>query len=334
MWRPYDTEYGKVRYGKKGDGGYVIANSSFGAKAIFGYGVDRDVSFENELSSKWNVPAFVFDHTITSKPRTGPNVQFVPEGIAAEDRAPCFTLEKHLKQFGYENSEILLKMDVENCEWDVLRGADLSRVTQLVIEMHEMERAPKDVLHKLFSQFWLIHIHGNNSHCQSSFWVDRVRRMPRYIECTWVRKDLVKAVPSTSAYPTSLDSKNRPDVQDLDLTHLWTPIKAPVSFVAASPCQEEIIKSFMCREDEVVSDVTKARHDWVVRFVEGDVVSVRFLIEIDTLIKESFHSHIDVAVSHRGVVVCEPRIWNRHRNTGVTPVKTHVVQLYSTLGAR
>jgi hypothetical protein len=110
MWRPYDTEVGKARYGKTGDGGYVILNSALGAKAIFGYGVDRDVSFENQLSSGWNIPAFVFDHTITDVPEIGPGVKFIPEGIAPVNQAPCFTLEKHLRQFGFENSEIILKI--------------------------------------------------------------------------------------------------------------------------------------------------------------------------------------------------------------------------------
>jgi hypothetical protein len=334
MWRPYDTEVGKARYGKNGDGGYVILDSALGAKAIFGYGVDRDVSFENKLSSRWNIPAFVFDHTITDIPEIGPGVKFVPEGIAPVDQAPCFTLEKHLRQFEFENSEIILKMDIENCEWDVLRTADLSRVTQLVIEMHDMDTAPKEVLYKLFKNFWLVHIHGNNSHCQATYWVDRVRRMPRYIECTWVRKDLVsQVVPSTSPYPTVLDVKNRADVPELDLTHLWTPVKYPISFVAATPAHEEILKELVCREDEIVTHVNHAKNDWVMVFKPGDVISVRLVNELHTLIRPGC-SHIEIAVSYRGVVKCEIRLWNRRDNANVLTSPSNMVQLYSTLGAR
>ena len=335
MWRPYDTEFKKARYGKVGDGGYVILDSALGAKAILGYGVDTDVSFENQLSSKWNIPAFVFDHTIKTVPKLGPLVQFVPEGIAASDSPPCFTLDKHLRQFGLENSEIILKMDVENCEWDVLRTADLSKVTQLVIEMHEMDKAPTDVLKKLFKNFWLVHIHGNNSHCQATYWVDRVRRMPRYIECTWVRKDLVKqAVMTNEMYPTALDSKNRFDVPELEMSQLWLPIKYPISFVCSESHQKEVLMALMCREDQIVRQVENAVNDWVMIFMPGDVVSVRLVNELDQLIRDAGCSHIALAVSHRGVVEYEVRLQNKHQNTGLSKSKTNVVQLYSTLGAR
>ena len=39
-----------------------------GAIHLLGYGVDKDISFENELTDAWGIKAHIFDHTIAEVP--------------------------------------------------------------------------------------------------------------------------------------------------------------------------------------------------------------------------------------------------------------------------
>lgn len=333
MWQPYDCEISKARYGPERDGGYVILDSPLGAKAIFGYGVDKDVSFENQLSEKWGIPAFVFDHTIDEAiPPLGPNVKFIPEGVGAEDVGPCFTVAKHVKQFGFEGQDIILKMDVENCEWDVLRGADLSHVAQLIIELHEIQDAPKDVIKKLFDTFYMVHIHANNCHNQPIFWIDRVRRMPRFVECTFVRKDLIKEpVPSTIDYPTPLDRANRSDEEDLKMD-FWKPIKTPFSFVVASNEQREVLSRLVCPEDEIIDDFDKVKNDWVFVFRPDDIVPVDIIASLgDGVDGESAIFQIKTPVCCNGPISNEVRIYNRNPKTGQSAMSNRPIYNLKTV---
>jgi hypothetical protein len=85
-FRPFDVDgYSKKRYGRDEDGGYVILDAPLGATHILGYGVDKDVSFENQLTEAWSIKAHVFDHTIDEIPPTGAEVTYVKEGIGAKD---------------------------------------------------------------------------------------------------------------------------------------------------------------------------------------------------------------------------------------------------------
>jgi len=250
---PFDVvPDGKMkRYGRDEDGGYVIYDDPLGAKHLLGYGVDKDVSFENELTEAWGIEAHIFDHTIDEVPLTGSNVKYVKEGIGATDAPPLFSLENHVKRFVPDGSNFVLKMDVEGAEWDVLRSADLSRVSQLIMEFHEPRGENSDVIQKINEMFYLVHIHGNNCHNQPWMFIDRVHKMPRYLECTYVRKDLVKAVPSTRKFPTPLDRKCRGDAPELEL-NFWEPCERPISFVIEKGTDIRVLKQIMTGDDEIV----------------------------------------------------------------------------------
>jgi hypothetical protein len=260
MFQPWDVGVEKVRIGSKGgDGGYVILNSNFGSKFILGYGVDKDLSFENEMTERYGMKGTVFDHTIEDVPNTSAEVKYIPEGIGSKDEYPLFTLATHVKRYIPDGESYILKMDVEGCEWDVLRTADLSRVTQLIIELHEMQNFPKEIIEKLDEKFYLAHIHGNNCHNQPWVQLDRWRKMPRYLECTYVRKDLVSgAVLDNGIFPIPQDVKCRPDVPELQM-NFWKKTEYPISFVAPDSSQVDILKRLVAKEDEIISKKEDAK---------------------------------------------------------------------------
>lgn len=268
---PFDVEgHSKKRYGADGDGGYVIIDSSFGSTHILGYGVDKDVSFENQLTQAWGVKAHVFDHTIVEVPFISDTVTYIKEGIGAKDEAPLFTLGTHVNRYVHEGSDFILKMDVEGAEWDVLRTADLSRVSQLIIEFHDLQNDHSDVIGKLNEMFYLVHIHGNNCHNRPCIYSDRVHIMPRFLECTYVRKDLVTAVPSTQKFPGPLDRKCRRDAPELVLD-FWEPCDRPISFVVEEGTHLHHLKKMLTREDEIVYKIEDAKWPRKFKLNKNDV---------------------------------------------------------------
>ena len=51
-----------VRHGKEYDGGYVVPTIALEkADALMGYGIDTDISFEDEFSRIYQKPSFGFD---------------------------------------------------------------------------------------------------------------------------------------------------------------------------------------------------------------------------------------------------------------------------------
>jgi hypothetical protein len=281
-FRPFDVVgTGEMkRYGRDEDGGYVIYNDPLGAKHLLGYGVDKDVSFENQLTEAWGINAHIFDHTIDEVPLTGPNVTYVKEGIAATNDADLlFTLENHMKRFVPEGSDFILKMDVEGAEWEVLGTADLSRVSQLIVEFHDLQDDHWDVIQKLNETFYLVHIHGNNCHNQPWTYIDRVHMMPRYLECTYVRKDLVTVMSSVRKFPTPLDRKCRKDVPELEL-NFWEPCDRPISFVVEEGTDLKFLEKVMTLEDEIVTKIETAKWPRKFKLFKNDIFPYEIIMKL------------------------------------------------------
>lgn len=288
MFQPWNVGINKVRIGNRnGDGGYVIIDSNFGSKFILGYGVDKDLSFENELTERFDMKGFVFDHTIQEVPNVSANVTYFSEGIGSIDAPPLFTLESHVKRLIPDGESFILKMDVEGCEWDVLRTADLSRVTQLIIELHEMQSAPADVIEKLNKSFYLAHIHGNNCHNQPWARLDRIRMIPRYLECTYVRKDLVpNATIDLGKFPIPQDVKCRGDVPELENLNFWKSCEHPVTFVAPDSEQVAVLKRIITKEDKIVSRQEDADGPLIFVLEKNDIVPLNIIYALDTMRKD------------------------------------------------
>lgn len=218
--RPVKCLVPKKRFGPPNDGGYVIVPQSFGIEGILGYGVGGDIQFENQISEFFNVPCWVFDHTVMTCPERGPNVTWVTEGITGlEETDKLRRLETHVEKYIGSGKKYLLKIDIEDNEWDVIENTNFDCVQQLIIEIHELDEKTEKkeaLLKKILKDFDLIHIHGGNCHNQPVFMYDRVTPIPRYLECTFVRKGLVPCGgPSNEDWPTPYDTICRLDAKDV-----------------------------------------------------------------------------------------------------------------------
>ena len=252
---PKSSSVAKRRFGPNNDGGYVLLNKSFGEVAVFGYGVGHDATFEDQVAEALDCRAFVFDHTLgDAVPHIGPRTTFVAEGVTAPASSDVLkTFSEHLERLVGPVGDVLLKIDIEGAEWDVIEHESFDRVTQLIFEFHDLdidvERKTR-LLQKISETFDLVHVHGVNFHNQPIFAYNRATDIPRFIECTFVRKNLVETCPCTETYPTPFDMISRTDAVGDVNQMFWNVSPTPINFIIPDSYMK-FIKELLCPCDTV-----------------------------------------------------------------------------------
>ena len=217
----------KRRLGNLCDGGYVVAGAFLDVHAAYSFGIGPDVSFDLQLAAL-GIPVRMFDHTVKGPGTAHELFSFHKQGLGAADHPAesLFTLEHHLRACGdWGRTDLLLKLDVEGAEFDALAqcGPGLLRhFQQIVLELHWLQRLAEPVYYSDFVQalqvlkagFHIVHVHANN--CVPIFLMENLP-VPGVLELTLVRKDLIEAVPSRTAYPTALDFPNNHLAPDFPL---------------------------------------------------------------------------------------------------------------------
>lgn len=214
-----------TRIGKNDDGGYVMLNDFSAGRCAYSYGINNDVSWDNDIAERgYNI--YMYDHTIDSLPYDRDEFHFYKQGIAGkvEGVHRFTTLEQCIKNNGHINSRnMILKMDVEGCEWEVLENVKqeiISKFSQIVIEFHSVfdyHRAEEilSVLHKMNKTHQVIHVHGNNY--SKILWCDGIP-YPDALEVTYVSKEQHEFEDNNDVLlPISLDKPNCPYVQETPL---------------------------------------------------------------------------------------------------------------------
>jgi len=196
---------GMIRLGDKSDGGYVVYGPLLNeTDALVSYGVGDNISFEEHFSHLTHKNVYMFDPTLfgkylldlhivkkqlcrlqfgylcryllfiygiwrRKKRLETMNVWFFNEGIATSKRAKYDTLKSHLERLGLTQSNVLLKIDIEEGEYEVFSQRFtydcLAGVNQLIIEFHNLKQRLREleaILADLKREFTLVHIHGNN----------------------------------------------------------------------------------------------------------------------------------------------------------------------------
>lgn len=312
---PVSTTVEKKRFGPVNDGGYVILNKSFGEVAVFGYGVGHDATFEGQIADSLGCKAFVFDHTLGSNiPELYPNTTFVPEGITgANETAELKMFSTHLNKLVGPEGNVFLKIDVEGAEWDVIENDSFDRVTQLVIELHDLEDQTDrkiELITKIRKNFDLVHIHGVNCHNQPVFFVDRVVRIARYIECVFIRKGLVNVVQCNEQYPTPLDAKSRLDAPDV-LQDFWNLKTEPINFLVGLN-HANILKSMLCSYDTINEEKVPNKYNFLIK--DDDAFPHGVVYKLSLLTRENIDT-CGLMVFKRGVFQIEDRLFKEPSKT-------------------
>ena len=203
---PYSIPYPKLRFGRQGDGGYIVFNHQLDQITnVFSYGINDDVSFDVDFTKYSTAQIHMFDHTISGLPA------YHQQFKRYKEPGSLGTCIKHITDINSNKSnKLFLKMDIEGHEWDIFKYIPLeflSMFEQMVIEFHNLEFMQNDyfgflnltqsdmtaVFERINTVFYLGHIHGNN--CGG------IKDVPNTIECTYIRKDLVESAPHVETIP-------------------------------------------------------------------------------------------------------------------------------------
>lgn len=221
---PKYPDCGKVRIGGPNDGGYVVAKDLSRQKILYSIGVGPQVKFDEELA-ELGYQVFQYDHTVDAPPATSDSFHFHKLGIAPEsDGDTLITLHDTLEMNGhYGQDGLLLKIDIEGCEWDVFDQIDsdiLKSFDQIICEIHALHLIEIDdfrlradrVFRKLKTHFEFCHIHGNN---YTEIHIVENTPIPDVIEVLLCRRDIYSLSESQEVFPTSIDSPCDPGKPDL-----------------------------------------------------------------------------------------------------------------------
>jgi hypothetical protein len=226
LFIPYKTKFKKIRLGPSGDGGYIVPEELIlNSTNLVTFGVGGDINFEKQYAEKYNKNVVCYDQE--------PDLKVFPEfeSLKINDLFNINNKIKYYKTHITSNNinninfdkNTILKMDIEGCEWDVLRSFNFTEnISVLIIEFHinnEYFRTGNlfsinDVILKLNKFMKLIHVHGNNN----EGYINNTK-LPNVLECTYINKILENNYEiDYSNYPSSLDYPCKAYTKDLTLS--------------------------------------------------------------------------------------------------------------------
>ncbi len=220
-----DLSYERV--GPDTDGGYVMVKGlklKDTEKIAYSFGIGAEPGWDLAMAER-GYEVYMYDHTLdpSALKFSNSHCHFFPIGVCGNIAMDnCQTLQALLQKNGHESQHnMILKMDIEGCEWEVLRDVPeeiLSQFSQIILEMHEMTdlkiaSSIKHVLGKIARTHEPVHIHANNCSCLINV-ADMV--IPQSLEVTYLRKGDAVFKPSRRFFPTEIDrpcDKKRLDVE-------------------------------------------------------------------------------------------------------------------------
>ena len=216
----------KIRVGRENDGGYIMLDDFRETKIAYSIGIGNDVSWDLDIAER-GLSVFQYDHTIESLPATHPNFHYRKIGLAATNRSDTQfrDLESLIAENDHEDSGLILKMDIEDAEWDVLEHLPIQVLTQfkqIVIEFHGLRRLNQPswlskmrlVFAKLLLTHAPFHVHGNN---YGDYSIVCGIPVPDVLEVSFANRQQYQFKENKDVYPTNLDAPCRADAPDFYL---------------------------------------------------------------------------------------------------------------------
>lgn len=163
-----------------GDGGYVMIDDFTDSSNAYSFGINDDVSWDMDMSERCEA-VYMYDHTIDSLPSESEKFHFQKKGIADSlDKIDdnLNSLQFFVSSNGHNNCEhMILKMDVEGCEYGALAMASsnlLQQFDQIVLEIHYLLRQENhnkviSTLEHLNKTHFPFHVHINNYNSVKAF---------------------------------------------------------------------------------------------------------------------------------------------------------------------
>ena len=229
LLRPHAVAgFNKARFGCTHDGGYILLDDFAGVDTAFSFGIATNKSWDVDIASR-GVTVYQFDHTVDAPINDNLHIIFAKKKISTdffvgpESESLPSLIAQHDKHNPRPN--ILLKMDIENAEWDVLDTTPselLDRFTQIVAEFHYFQGLAEPhwralsarVLKKLSDHYEVVHIHANNF---GGFSIIANVVVPNVLEVTFANRHVYSFSETDEVFPGLLDSPNDPTQPDMYL---------------------------------------------------------------------------------------------------------------------
>jgi len=235
---PMDVIDGRyVRVGCDGDGGYVMLDQFDGKQidAAYSFGIGNNVSWDESIA-EFGIDVFMYDHSIVKLPKQNERFHFFRLGLTGHQKGENLrTMASIIAENGHiGNKNLILKMDIEGCEWDVFDESDpdlINQFSQIVLEFHGLSETVGaddhakqiEILEKLNKSHQVVHVHAN-----SAGYIEFAGplTLPNLLEVTYVRRsDFVDMFSTNSRnFPTELDSSTFPFLPDIPLNEFGSSI--------------------------------------------------------------------------------------------------------------
>jgi hypothetical protein len=224
LFQPKDViGKGKIRIGRKYDGGYVILNDFKNVKIAYSFGISREISFDKGLADK-NIDVFMYDHTISKLPYENHRFHWKKIGLASEKvkEKNMKTLDELIRENNHSNEKnMILKIDIEASEWNIFQNLSISTLKQfkqIVGEFHFNDKNKLiylDILKKIQITHQIIHLHCNN--CRYNIINIEGYYLCPLLEITLIQRELYSFKNFQNTFPINgLDFRNCEKKQELD----------------------------------------------------------------------------------------------------------------------
>lgn len=196
-----------ARLGKDYDGGYLVSKEDvLNSSRLISFGIDNDVSFENDFLNLNKVPIDAYDDKID---RCFDNMRVYRQTITRGS----------LTDILRDDNQVFLKCDIEGSEYDILSDIikNTHRFSGMVIEFHEIHEYSKfneltSFIAKISQK--LVHVHVNN---HVYIVQDNTHFIPMTIELTFSSSKHIRYSDIVNL-PHALDMPNKHDRPDFRLT--------------------------------------------------------------------------------------------------------------------
>lgn len=231
--RVYNVHSPLLRIGNPHDGGYIVNKLiTQHSSRLISVGMGGDDGFERDWLSKYNTSVECYDGTYPCGHICHEFNSFVNNKLFYVQQNVGYNLNEIPLNVLVETKQYpLLKVDVEGAEYHLFDNIDLSNVSGLLLEVHDLHERKKQeklihMIQNTFRELLLFHIHGNvwgNTFDLSVSGTGirglTVPNFPHVLELSFVNKNFVEVYElQTSSYPIhELDASNHSEKADLEL---------------------------------------------------------------------------------------------------------------------
>ena len=208
---PKPSPFVLERIGGNSDGAYLVPIEAIeNVVACFSPGVRNSKRFEDELVARMGIKSHLLDASsdpeLFETPLIADVQTFEKKWLATEDSPTETSLTDWVERREPSSTDnLLLQMDIEGAEWPILSLTPvetLGRFSVIVLELHKLDEILADpdsfaqraskAFKNLGNLFTTIHAHPNNCCGVSKSLFGSGMKVPRTLEVTLIRKDLLK----------------------------------------------------------------------------------------------------------------------------------------------